>query len=74
MSPVHSGKLFKKSDCLFLKHNSDPYPDTESDSPYGISAPHNMKHQVATAILVTEGHSWEESQARTFWVLSPASS
>ena len=58
MSPGHCGKLFKSD--FFFKRNSDPYPDTESDSPYGVSAPHNMKHQRAMAVLVTEGHSWEE--------------
>lgn len=59
--------------CLFFfKHNTGPYPDTESDSPYGMSATHNMKHwgQVAMATWVTQGHLWEERPGEVLLVPS----
>lgn len=46
---------------FFFKHNTDPCPDTESDSPYGMSVSYsyNIKHasQVAMATSVTQGPS-----------------
>lgn len=60
-SPGHSGNLFKSDFFFFFKHNTDPCPDTESDSPYGMSVSYsyNIKHasQVAMATSVTQGPS-----------------
>lgn len=51
------GKLFK-FDFFLQKHNTDPYPDTEFVSPYGMSALHNPEHwrQVAVATSDHHGH------------------
>ena len=58
----HDAMRPKWENCLsptLLKHSTDPYPDTESDSPCGTSALHNPKHwsQVEMATSHHRGHS-----------------